>query len=300
MTPSGIVCNIQRYSIHDGPGIRTLVFLKGCPLKCIWCANPESQLARPEIVVTPKRCIGCGKCIVRCPEKAIISTPAGNTLDRNKCIACGFCVEECSAEGLQLMGQRLTVDEVVKEIEGDGIFYACSGGGVTLSGGEPFYQPEFTFSLLKAFKKQGLNTAVETCGHASFKLIEPCLPYLDLILYDIKHLDPDLHQKFTGVENALILSNARKLAAKGVKLVIRIPLVPGLNDSETNLIQTVEFAREIGIGEVHLLPYHEFGRQKYLQLGRECALDINPPGTERMEEIRRFLSGRGLIIQVGG
>jgi len=300
MTTSGIVFNIQHYSIHDGPGIRTLVFLKGCPLRCAWCVNPESQLSQPEIAVLPNRCIGCGRCISNCPEQAITSTQTGNLIDRNKCTACGVCCEVCYAEDLQMKGCCQTVCEVLKKIEGDRIFYEHSGGGVTLSVGEPFFQADFTLAFLKACKERGINTVVETCGFAPFEKILPCLPFLDLILYDIKHLDSDVHKLYTGVENSLILENARRLASAGANLVVRVPIVPGYNDSEDNLLRTVEFVKGIGVNEMHLLPYHGFGAQKYRQLGREYKLDIAPPTPERMEEIRQMLSGKGIAIQVGG
>jgi len=296
----GIIFNIQRYSIHDGPGIRTLVFLKGCPLRCVWCANPESQSGQPEIAVVANRCIGCGKCIANCPEDAIASTQAGNVIDRTKCTACGVCVDVCYAESIQMMGYYRTVAEVLEEIEGDCIFYGQSGGGVTISGGEPFFQPEFTFLLLKACKNKGLHTAVETCGFSAYEKIEPCLPYIDLILYDIKHLDKNVHKHITGVSNSLILQNARRLSATGVELVVRMPVVPGFNDSKENLVRTAEFAREIGVTEMHLLPYHEFGRQKYQQLGREYNLVVSPPEQNRMEKLKQLLNGRGLTVRVGG
>lgn len=297
---TGLIFNIQRYSIHDGPGIRTLVFLKGCPLRCEWCANPESQLGHPEIIVVPNRCIGCGKCIAICPEKAITSTPIGNVINRSRCTVCGICVEHCFAEALQIMGTTKTAYDVLQDIEGDDIFYQHSGGGVTISGGEPFTQAKFTFSLLKLCKERGLNTAVETSGFTSYEIIEACLPYTDLFLYDIKHLDCDIHKQHTGVENSLIIDNARRLAAKGANLTVRLPVIPGFNDSEENLVNTVEFVKEIGVTEMHLLPYHRFGEQKYRQLGREYKLTIMPPEQERMESILKMLERRGVNVKVGG
>ncbi|MDK2822019.1 MAG: pyruvate formate lyase activating enzyme [Clostridia bacterium] len=297
---SGVVFNIQYYSIHDGSGIRTLVFLKGCPLRCEWCSNPESQSLKPEVIVLVNRCIGCGNCIKICSEQAIVNTIEGNIINRNKCIACGKCTEVCNAGALQIKGKFYTVDDLLEQVMEDAIFYEYSGGGITLSGGEPFFQADFTYSLLRTCKESRLNTAVETCGFVPYETIERCLPYLDSILYDIKHLDTDIHKQFTGADNLIILENVRKLAKTDVNLIIRVPVIPGINDSNNNLIRTAEFVKELGLKELYLLPYHSLGVRKYSQLGRKYKLNINPPTVERINEIKEILIDSKLNIYIGG
>jgi pyruvate formate lyase activating enzyme len=295
-----VVFNIQYYSIHDGSGIRTLVFLKGCPLRCEWCSNPESQSLKPEVIVLVNRCIGCGNCIKICSEQAIVNTIEGNIINRNKCIACGKCTEVCNAGALQIKGKFYTVDDLLEQVMEDAIFYEYSGGGITLSGGEPFFQADFTYSLLRTCKESRLNTAVETCGFVPYETIERCLPYLDSILYDIKHLDTDIHKQFTGADNLIILENVRKLAKTDVNLIIRVPVIPGINDSNNNLIRTAEFVKELGLKELYLLPYHSLGVRKYSQLGRKYKLNINPPTVERINEIKEILIDSKLNIYIGG
>ncbi|MDA8226404.1 MAG: glycyl-radical enzyme activating protein [Desulfitobacterium hafniense] len=296
----GVVFNTQGYSIHDGPGIRTIIFLKGCPLKCEWCSNPESQSDRPEVISIANRCIGCGRCVEGCPEKAIFSISGIKTIDRKKCTSCGHCADLCYANSLQMRGQIQTTEEVLREIVGDLVFYQNSGGGVTISGGEPFYQAEFTLSLLKASKELGLNTVVETCGYALYKKIAACLPYIDLLYFDLKHLNGEVHKRYTGVDNTLILNNARRLGASGVKMVVRLPIIPGYNDSEENLKMTAEFTCSIGVNEIHLLPYHIFGSSKYYQLGREYRLNIKAPDENRMTEIQQLMTRNHLKIYISG
>ncbi|WP_425059874.1 Choline trimethylamine-lyase activating enzyme [Sporomusa carbonis] len=299
-TLKGNIFNIQRYSIHDGRGIRTLVFFKGCPLHCVWCANPESQSFNNEITILQNRCFRCEKCVRSCPVNAITITPTGVVINRTECTLCGRCTKICYAECLQEIGKQYTVMEALEEIQGDLVFYESSGGGVTFSGGEPFAQADFLYALLQKCKEHGIDTAIETCGFAPFEKIERCLPYLDTVLFDIKHLDNEAHKQLTGVENMLILANLRKIAATGVDIVIRVPVIPGLNDSLEHLSQIASFARELGIAEIHLLPYHDFGRPKYFRLGQEYKLDIEPPTKDNMEELQRTLSQLGISVEIGG
>jgi len=296
----GNIFNIQRYSIHDGQGIRTLVFFKGCPLRCIWCANPESQLFASDISISQHLCIQCGKCIKNCPTQAITIQTDGVVINRDRCTRCGHCAKNCNAECLRLVGKQYTVKELIKEIQGDRVFYNASDGGVTFSGGEPFSQADFLLAVLQECKTEGIDTAVETCGFAPFEKIAPCLPYIDTILYDIKHMDSIQHECLTGVDNRLILDNARKIAAAGVNMVIRVPVVPGINDSLEHLYRIVDIAKEMGISSIHLLPYHDFGRAKYLKMGLTYKLDIKPPSQVNMEKLKKTLSRRGISVQIGG
>jgi len=296
----GNIFNIQRYSIHDGRGIRTLVFLKGCPMRCVWCANPESQLPHNEITIQESRCIKCNKCILNCPTEAVIQTVTDVSIHREKCIVCGRCADVCPANCLQIVGKQYTVMEALEEIRGDMVFYNASGGGVTFSGGEPFCQIKFLHALLQKCKEFDIDTAVETCGHVPFEHMEKCLQFIDTVLFDIKHINNERHKQLTGVENSLLLGNARKIAASGLSLVVRVPVIPGLNDDWTNLADTAAFAKELDVSEIHLLPYHNYGKGKYPRLGKECAPEIQPPTQLYMEELREKLSQSGIMVQLGG
>ncbi len=269
---SGIIFNIQRYSIHDGPGIRTTVFLKGCPLKCFWCQNPESQNLKPEILVKKEACTACGHCVDICPNKASSISGATAVIQREKCTGCGKCVEACPNEARSLVGKRVTVDEVFQELLKDKKFYANSGGGVTLSGGEPTSQPEFASSILQKCKDAGLHTAIETCGFASWTNMQELLKYTDFVLYDIKCIDPEKHKKATGRDNSLILSNAKKIA-KYKPMKIRVPLIPTFNANTEEISLITRFVkRELKVSEIELLPYNKFGESKYDRLGRTAII----------------------------
>ncbi|MHA1380211.1 MAG: glycyl-radical enzyme activating protein [Candidatus Helarchaeota archaeon] len=297
----GIIFNIQRYCIHDGPGIRTLVFFKGCPLRCIWCSNPESQNSFPEILFTKVKCIGCGKCAEVCPENAIIKS-ADKRIDRDKCTMCMKCVETCYAEALEIAGKEMTVEEAIKEVEKDRPFYEKSGGGVTVSGGEGFMQPKFLKSIFQECKNRGIDTAIETCGYANWAVLEEILEYIDLILVDIKHMDDARHEKLTGKSNKLILDNIRKMAELRKKIIIRFPLIPSYNDSEDNIRKTGEFVKELeGVNEINIIPFHRLGESKYEHLDREWLVgDIKPPSQEKLEEVKKILESYGLKVKIGG
>jgi pyruvate formate lyase activating enzyme len=295
----GLIFNIQRFSIHDGPGIRTVVFFKGCALRCRWCSNPESWNMYQEIVVNDLRCTRCGRCQKVCPVNAIVVDETARKLDRGLCNRCLKCAEVCPTGALATTGQWMTVDEVMREAAADDLFYQNSGGGITLSGGEPLQQWEFAVDLLKACKERGIHTAIETSGQAEWSILEKVLEYTDLVLYDIKHMDPAKHREGTGKTNELILENARKAAAKR-RLWVRMPLVPGFNDSEDNLTATARFAKEIGAAKVSLLPYHTWGMSKFGKLGRRFTMeDVPTPTSEHVEHCRKVVEDAGLMTAVG-
>jgi len=299
----GKIYDIQKFAIHDGPGIRTLVFMKGCPLKCLWCSTPQTQNSSPDLLYIEVNCKFCHSCVEACPKEAIKLSDEGKIkIDRNLCNTCGECVESCQNEALKIVGDERTVEELYSEIMKDSPFFRRSNGGVTVGGGEPTMQPEFVSTLLNKFKKTFIHTALETCGYVKWENLEMILEHIDLLYFDIKHMDPLEHKKITGVSNDLILENARK-ASKMRPIIIRIPLIPGLNDSEENLLNTARFAA--GLGEnflrIELLPYHKFGTGTYSQLGRKYELkDLEPPSEEYMSKLKKIIESCGVKAQIGG
>jgi len=301
----GVVFNIQRYSIHDGPGIRTTVFLKGCPLSCLWCQNPESQSMKPEIFYNAERCVGCGRCITVCPVKAIEMGDAKVKTDRNVCTGCGLCVEACPEEARELMGKLMTVDEVVEEVMKDDIFYQRSGGGVTISGGEPFTQPGFSANILRLCRERNAHTAIETSGYAPWEIAERVLEYTDLVLFDLKHMDPKEHMKLTGVSNELIHENARRIwHERHIPLWIRVPVIPGYNDSVEHIDTLAGFVvNELSpFIQVHLLPYNRLGESKTQQLEKPgTGLSTEPPDEAHMQSLKEIVEKRGVRkVFIGG
>jgi pyruvate formate lyase activating enzyme len=273
MNHSGIVFDIQRFSIHDGPGIRTIVFLKGCPLSCLWCSNPESQKMQPELFWNPDKCIKCNMCGDVCQVDAVSQSDYSHSrIIRDRCIGCGKCAEQCPTQALTLKGKPMSVEEVYKEVEKDRRFYMSSGGGVTISGGEPFSQPEFLLSLLKKFKDAGISTAIETTGMTCWSLIHQCAECIDYFLYDIKHMDSEMHKKYTGIENNLILSNLKLLANTGKDITVRVPYIPGYNADVDHMKMIASFMNENKLKKIELLPYHNFGESKYQLLNRPYTL----------------------------
>jgi pyruvate formate lyase activating enzyme len=292
--PSGTIFDIKRFAVHDGPGIRTTVFFKGCPLRCLWCHNPESMKIERQIVFFESKCIGCGECFKRCPNGAVEATPQGRKYYRDKCTLCGMCVEYCYAEATVMQGKIVSVDEVIEEVKKDMPFYENSGGGVTISGGEPAMQPEFCIAVLRESKKAGMHTALDTSGYVKWEIFSKILEYVDLVLYDVKHMDPAKHKEYTGLSNRLILANLKKLDKLDIPIEIRMPVIPGLNDSEGNLSAASQFLREMkNIKRIKLLPYHRLGEGKYERLDMEYRLkNVEPPDKERMKQLTEFIKSR--------
>jgi pyruvate formate lyase activating enzyme len=298
----GFVFDIQRYSLHDGPGLRTNVFLKGCPLRCGWCSNPESQRVAPEVVMFSANCLACGACVEVCEPGARQLVDGRLVWERGLCNLCGACMEVCPAEAVSWSGQRWTAGDIISEALRDAPFYE-DGGGLTLTGGEPASQPNFAEAILRLAKADYLNTAIETTGNAPWEVLEKLLPYLDLWLYDVKHMDSKTHRDYTGLGNELILSNLRKLAALGAPIAVRVPLIPGFNVSEANIRKTAEFVVELGdaVRSVDLLPYHALGRAKYQALGRSYLWkDRDPPADTEVQAIAELIKSYGLHVQIGG
>jgi len=298
----GLIFDLKKYAITDGPGIRTTVFFKGCPLLCRWCHNPEGQSFAPEIMTRPSRCLAdCSECVSTCPEAAIVKTAGVPMLDRTRCTTCGKCADICPAQAIELVGRRISAAQLLREIEKDRIFHDDSGGGVTFSGGEPLSQPDFLSEILDLCRKKEIHATVDTCGFAPADVLERIAEKTDLFLFDLKALDEIKHFAFTGESNRLILENLKRLAAKGKKTVVRIPVVPGVNDDDENIRGTAEFLRSLGtISEISLLPYHKLGRDKYRGLEKKpSGDDFTPPSAERLEQIKRDLEVCGFRVSLG-
>ena len=313
MTVTGTVINIQRFSIHDGPGIRTTVFFKGCSLRCFWCHNPESIRPRPEIQFYVDRCIGCQECLAVCPQGAHIfngdGSGNGHKYDRRECIVCGQCVDTCCTAAVELTGRRLSVDEVMAEVLADKTFYATSGGGVTLSGGEPLMQRDFAHAILERCQEEGLHTAIETAANCRWEDLESLLPVTELFMMDIKHMDPACHKDATGVSNERILANADRLAASGKPVLFRIPVIPTVNDTVEEISAIAAFVHELGklgvaqqnlehdLPQLELLTFHRLAADKYQSLGLDYrAATLEPPDKRRMADLAAAAAEQNIVV----
>ena len=293
----GLVTDIKHFAVHDGHGIRTTVFLKGCPLSCRWCHNPESIGAKPQLGYYAESCVGCGMCEKVCPVGAHVFADGAHTYNREKCILCGACTEVCGVNALHLYGREMTVDEVLDTVEEDRIFYEQSGGGMTLSGGEPTQQYAFALALLREAKARGLHTALDTCGMAATERYEALLPYVDQFLFDVKHIDGESHKRGTGVDNALILENLHYLSDHGASIEIRIPLIPGYNDGNDVLDGIGRLLSTIHNTGVRVLAYHDYASGKYAALDMENTLPrVDVPDAAHMQYCRDRLTSFGLTI----
>ena len=293
----GTIFEIERWSLSDGPGTRTVVFLKGCPLKCLWCSNPESQSARPQIGIFTAKCIECRKCEDACPEGTARPALQGGFAPESPCTVCGECVDACPARSRRWMGEEKTAAEIVDIIQKDMVFYRKSAGGVTFSGGEPLAQPEFLNQIIQGCRKIGIHTAVESCGAFNWKNAEETVSLLDFVMFDIKHMDPERHRALTGSSNKIILDNARRISATGVPMLIRIPVIPALNDSDANIAATIEFVKASLPSAVGIepLPYHKLGLTKYAALGKEYTLnDLPELAPDTMDKIRTMIASKGV------
>lgn len=292
----GIVFDIKNFSIHDGPGIRTTVFLKGCPIKCLWCSNPESQKAEPEIMMFPERCVNCGECTEVCPTGAAKN---GYT-DNEKCTGCGKCLEVCKSQARKLIGKTTTSEEVVKEVMKDKIVYDNSGGGVTLGGGETCMQPKFAAEIFKKCKEQGVHTILDTSGYCNENEFLEIVKYVDLVYFDIKCILPEKHRELTGFDNGKILNNLKNLDRLGIPFTIRMPIIPGYNDSEEIINTTGEFLKTLKSEfSVYLLAYHGYGAAKYSRINKEYQLkNLKNMPKEDLEPIKEKLEAYGLNVRI--
>ncbi len=300
--PAGTIFDIQRFSTGDGPGIRTLVFFKGCPLRCIWCANPESQKAEPEIIYYSNKCVGCGRCVESCPDGAIHPDDEfGLITDAIRCSSCGVCENVCWHDARKLLGKRYTVSEVMDIVARDKLAYETSGGGVTLSGGEPLSQPGFAEALARRLKEEQISTAIETCGNVAWETLAHLLPYLDLVFFDIKHLSPGAHQRFTGASNAVALENLTRLSEVFDNVTARIPFIPGCNDDDDTIRGILEYVKlKTRVTKVEIMPYHRLGLSKYRGLGRIYDLaHVEPVNRNDIMYLEEMGHEMGMEVKVG-
>jgi pyruvate formate lyase activating enzyme len=295
----GLIFDIQRFSLHDGPGIRTIIFLKGCPLHCSWCANPESQLPYPEIIYNEEICIKCETCIDVCPHRAVVKKNNQIVMIRSLCQHCGNCSQNCPTKAMQLKGKKMSIDQIMNIVEKDKEFYKTSRGGVTISGGEPLFQANFLKKLLEECHIRDLHTVVETAGFASWSSIKAIIPYTDIFFYDLKIMNNDKHLQYTGVQNDLILNNLTKLQKETNQIVIRIPVIPGINDDDENVSLLTNFLKKIRFKKIDLLPYHFYGEKKYKMLGRSYALNfLEKPTKNAISQYRNRLRKLGFKVEI--
>ncbi len=299
----GTIFDLKRYAVHDGPGIRLNVFFKGCPLHCLWCHNPEGVAFEPELMLLPNRCARCGDCLRACSYGALSQNGDGLVrADRSRCTLCGDCVEACQREAIDIVGREVSVEEVVAEAEKERVFFEQSGGGVTLTGGEPLAQPAFAEALMDALREKGFHLALDTSGHASPEIFLRLAGKADLVLFDLKLMNEEKHKKYTGVSNRQILENLRALDLTGKPVWVRFPLIPGINDDGANLQAMADFLAGLkSVQQVNVLPYHRGGVEKFRRLGREGEFAVyEPPAEDRVQAIIDFFRTRGFRVKRGG
>ncbi len=297
---TGWIFDIKKFALHDGPGIRTTVFCKGCPLRCVWCHNPESMALGAELSFLVDKCIGCGACIDTCPNDAMRIDKGARTCDRQLCVRCGKCVDGCFAGALEMIGRQVSVEDIMAEVRKDATFYRTSGGGVTISGGEPLMQNEFTTAILRQCRAEGFHTALDTSGQGSWESLQAAAAHADLVLYDLKVIDPGAHKAHTGIDNELILANLRRLCQLGSPVEIRMPIVPGMNDSPGDIDAAGELISSLdNISGVRLLAYHRLAAAKYERLGRaNPAGDLKSPDADHLAKIAERLAGFSLTVMI--
>ena len=294
------VCEIERLGLHDGPGIRTVVFLKGCPLRCIWCSNPETQLIKSQIYYNEKKCVGCKRCVEACEDNSVTFQDEWK-FDSEKCTNVDKIVQSCPTGALKNTDKKMTTDEVFDEVMKDYSYYRNSNGGLTVSGGEILMNSEFAYELIKKVKEEYISTAVETSGFGKYKALESIAGVTDYILFDIKHMNEKIHEKITGVSNKRILENLKKLSEIHKNITIRLPLLKGLNDTEENINKTIEFMKEMKLNEIHILPYHTLGLEKYRQLKMTyLGNDYKKHTPEDLEKIKEIIEKNGLKCKING
>ena len=304
--PGGVgwISNLQDFVVHDGPGLRVLLFLRGCPLRCRWCQNPENLDLSPQIEYHQSRCIGCLRCMEVCPIPGAIVEDAEQRIDRSKCNNCMACADVCLGKALEKVGQQMSVQEAVKKIMAYRPFFDHSDrGGVTLSGGDPILQPEFTLGLLKALREQGIHTTVETSGYTSYEALKKIVENADLIIYDIKHMDEDRHVAGTGRSNLIILENLRRLCDEvDTEIAVHVPLIPAFNDNEENIKSTADFVRSLQkIKHIDLLPFNELASEKYAALGLDWEYaDTQRQSPEHLDRLKDIVESYGLEVTIGG
>ena len=297
---TGMTFNIQRFSVQDGPGIRTTVFVKGCPLRCPWCSNPESQNSFVEVGHVNSLCNHCDRCLEVCEPSAITYEEKGVKIDREKCTNCGKCVPVCMQNAMRLLGREDSTQDIYSEVEKDALYYRNSNGGITVSGGEPLNQPKLVAAIFKRAQEAGMHTCLDTSGYGTPSDLETVLEYTDLVMFDLKIMDPAAHLAIIGVPNDPILRNARTIVEKGIRMIIRIPLIPTLTDTEENIREIARFVKSLDAGlPVNILPYHRFGMNKYNMLGRPYKIsELKPIPDEQLKGVVDYFEACGLTCEV--